>query len=53
MAGVAEVEVACGQVDETEEHGDEHATFVVFAGESIVDACGNLCRHHTLGGEGT
>ena len=48
MSCVAEVEVARLEVDESEEHRDEHHQLVVLARECVVDACGNLCGHHLL-----
>ena len=52
MAGITEVEVTRLEVDESEEHRDEHATLVVLAREGVVDAGGYLCGHHLLGSEG-
>ena len=44
--------MTCGEVEQPDEHGDEHTALVVVAGEGIVHLGGNLCRSDTLGGEG-
>ena len=50
MAGVAVVEVAGGEIDESEEESDEHAALIVFTAEGIVNAGADFCRHHALFG---
>ena len=40
MACIAVFHVTCLEVDESDEHGNEHALFVVL-GQGVVQACGN------------
>ena len=51
MPCVAEAEVTAAEVEQADEHGDEHALLVVL-GQLGIHACGYLCRRHQLLGQG-
>ena len=51
MPGIAEVELAGIEVEQSDEHGDEHGVLVIVVGESGVHAGGDLVGHHVLGGK--